>query len=103
MSNVTAHVWDMPIYKYRLASGKLKRRVCGLEFHRILTEEILAFTPVRGARARGKLRLVIERPSPIPDLDGWQSAALSGTHAFRTAVPVPSSTPFPIVNVWKPS
>eukprot|EP00892_Ulva_mutabilis_P009032 jgi/Ulvmu1/6500/UM003_0133.1 len=77
MSNVNAQVWDMPTYKYRLASGKLKRRVCGFEFHRVLTNHILRSDAVRHARSRGRLRLVIERPTPIPDIDGWQSAALS--------------------------
>lgn len=70
----------MPTYQYRLASGKLKRRICGLEFHRMLTEEILRSGAVKHARSRGRLRLVIERPTPIPDIDGWQSAALSGMH-----------------------
>lgn len=74
----------MPTYKYRLASGKLKRRVCGLELHRILTEELLASESVRKARSAGKLSWVIERPTPIPDVDGWQSAAVSGA-VIRTA------------------
>lgn len=93
MSNVTVRLWDMPVYKYRLASGKLKRRVCGLEFNRI-TDEILGFDHVREARARGQMSLVIERPSPIPDVDGWQSAALSGMQATRNTCLVPSSTSF---------
>lgn len=78
MANVKATVWDMPVYQYRLASGKLKRRACGLEFHRILREELLGQASVQTARAKGNLKLVVERPSPIPDMDGWQSAALSG-------------------------
>jgi hypothetical protein len=79
MLDVKTECWDMPTYQHRLASGKIRRRTCGLEFNRILAKEILTDEIVQEARSAGRFSIVIERPSPIPDMDGWNSAAVTGT------------------------
>lgn len=76
--DVRTKFWDMPTYQYSLASGKLRRRACGIEFHSILEREILADETVQESRKAGRFAVVVERPSPMPDVDGWQSAAATG-------------------------
>lgn len=77
MLNTQTRFWDMPTYKYSLASGKVRRRPCGHEFNRII-DQILADEQVQEARKAGRFSVVVERPSPMPDIDGWQSAAACG-------------------------
>ena len=66
-------LYDMPVTHYTLASGRRKRRVDVARLCSILQ----AATRV-AAGAGAALEVVLERPTPIPDLDGWQSAATSG-------------------------
>jgi hypothetical protein len=77
MSKATAHMRDMPLYHYKLASGRQKRRVCATTLNTII-KDFLTIKEVQDARNVGRLLVVIERPSPMPNIDGWQSAALSG-------------------------
>lgn len=83
MLDVKAQFWDMPTYQYRLASGRVRRRVCGIELHNIMEREILADEAVQELRNAGRFAVVVERPSPMPDVDGWQSAAVTGEPAAR--------------------
>lgn len=83
MLDVRTKFWDMPTYQYRLASGKVRRRACGIEFNTIMEREILADDIVQESRKAGRFAIVVERPSPMPDVDGWQSAAVTGELLLR--------------------
>jgi hypothetical protein len=63
----------MPVEFYHLTSGRRKRRVDAHETSALL-EQVLKFSLPENAT----LEVVIERPTPVPSVDGWQSAALSG-------------------------
>jgi hypothetical protein len=69
--------WDMPLAEYVLASGRRKRRVCGTQLHAIFTELSESPDVARALRER-RFHVVVERPSPQPAQDGWQSAAVAG-------------------------
>lgn len=70
---VQAELIDMPIEHYHLSSGRRKRRVDA----RAIAGIVKRF--VASQQGSQDIHVVIERPMPIPDVDGWQSAALSGT------------------------
>ena len=64
---------DMPISYFWLNSGRRKRRVDVYELSTIIAK---AVAEARAADA--SFDVVIEKPTPLPGTDGWQSAALSG-------------------------
>ena len=70
-------VFDAPTEMYSLMSGKRKRRISAKGAVSLL-RGILQSPSVSQARERNLLTVILERPSPIPDLDGWQSTAVSG-------------------------
>jgi hypothetical protein len=98
-------VFDMPVAHYWLASGRRKRRVDARALAAALDAALAHAGAPAGAVGAGDcaladctssaqadspgwtecgtrlpLDIVLERPTPIPDIDGWQSAALSGAH-----------------------
>ena len=70
----TVSYFDMPVTHYWMSSGRRKRRVDAQELSMLLDTVI-----DQAHKLRVQLHVVVERPTPIPDIDGWQSAALSGT------------------------
>ena len=87
MLDVKTQFWDMPTYQYRLASGRMRRRACGIELNSIMEREILADDVVQESRRAGRFAFVVERPSPMPDVDGWQSAAVTGKTPLSVRLP----------------
>ena len=71
--DMSASLRDMPIAYHWLASGRRKRRVDAVSLSAIIDDAIAA-----AHDACTELDVILERPTPIPDVDGWQSAALSG-------------------------
>lgn len=69
--------WDMPLTEYLLSSGKRKRRACGVELNAIM-HEVLASPAAAQALRDGRFHVVVERPSPMPATDGWQSSSVAG-------------------------
>jgi hypothetical protein len=67
---------DVPVTHLHLASGRRKRRVDVYALNEALDR---ALAPADACE--GPLEVMLERPTPIPALDGWQSAALSGARA----------------------
>jgi hypothetical protein len=69
----SSDLYDMPVEYYHLASGRRKRRVDARK-----TSELLNRVLKLSQDESYMLEVVIERPTPVPAVDGWQSAALSG-------------------------
>ena len=62
---------DMPVSLYYLSGGRRKRRVDAAAVARV----VRSFFDRQDTNRT--LHVVLERPTPIPAIDGWQSAALS--------------------------
>jgi hypothetical protein len=75
-----ANFFDMPVTSYSLVSGRRKRRVDAAVLNDIVDQVLRQVDTVTG-----RLQVVLERPTPIPDVDGWQSAAVSGVLSARAA------------------
>jgi hypothetical protein len=83
-------LFDMPVEYYHLTSGRRKRRVDAHECSELLNRALKL-----SQAANSMLEVVIERPTPVPAVDGWQSAALSG-------VPL-GAHPIGLVNIQTPA